>query len=409
MSSLAEINHGSPSRRTQPALSTEARVGYAFFINSFVAKIGNIGARFAPLIAELAARNNDVSVFCRGGTAGENVRLETMGALGHVPRLLSAFRNYVAPSFPFRRYDIALFEWAFGGAAEEIARLDKQQPRLAHVGEYAPQLIDRLKEAGVPIVLDVPIAPVDYTARMRAEQPDFPLEPMMYMHERELACFEKADLILCPSPFVAETLSAAGVTASNMTIVPFGVDYDDWDKHGEFKSQGDTINFCFAGNIGTRKGIHDLLEAWSNPIFRRHRLHLCGRLFPDGRRALERYRFDNVMLPGFIDVQDYFKRCDVFVFPSLMEGSSKAIYEAMNRCLPVVTTYQSGSVVRDGMDGFIVPMRDPAALAQAMQRFLDEPELIHTMGTAAKAHMANYTWRHYTERVVAAYDQLLAS
>ena len=383
--------------------ATQTERGAAFFLNSFLGRKGNIGLRFTPVIGELQAQGWKVGAYCRGGERVDGIAMHTMGPLGHVPRLLSALRIYVAPALAVRRYDIALYEAFFRQAPN-----GEVSPSIAHIAEYAPKLIDRLRVRGIPVVLDVPIAPQCYVARMRAADPSFPLVPDKDIQERELACCAKADLILCPSPFVAGELSAAGVSSGRICVIPFGAAYDGWSKR-DSPPKGRPLEFCFAGNVSPRKGVLDLLAAWARPEFRAHRLHLCGRVYPEIARALARHGFGNVVTPGFVDVDEYFKRCDVFVLPSLMEGSSKAVYEAMNRSLPVVVTRETGSVARDGIEGYVVPARDPEALASAMLRFADTPGLAARMGAAAKARMAGFTWADYGRRVVAAYDRLLGA
>ena len=69
---------------------------------------------------------------------------------------------------------------------------------------------------------------------------------------------------------------------------------------------------------------------------------------------LNNYEFNNLITPGFVETDTYFINCDIYVFPSLMEGSSKSIYEAMNFSMPIICTYESGSVVEDNINGYIV-------------------------------------------------------
>ena len=65
-----------------------------------------------------------------------------------------------------------------------------------------------------------------------------------------------------------------------------------------------------------------------------------------------------------IEMPRLFRQADIFVFPSLHEGSALCTYEALACGLPVITTANSGSVVRHGIDGFIVPIRDVEALTE---------------------------------------------
>src|SRR6202040_262152 len=76
---------------------------------------------------------------------------------------------------------------------------------------------------------------------------------------------------------------------------------------------------------------------------------------------------------------------DVFVFPSLFEGSAVVTYEALATGLPCVVTPSAGSVVRDGVEGFIVPPGEVEPLAERMERLGDDPALRQAVGLAARA------------------------
>jgi len=76
----------------------------------------------------------------------------------------------------------------------------------------------------------------------------------------------------------------------------------------------------------------------------------------------------------------------VFLLSSLSEGISNAALEAMACGLPVVTTDCGGmrEAVTDGIEGFVVPVRDPEAMAEALLRLWKDPELRRRMGEAAR-------------------------
>ena len=133
----------------------------------------------------------------------------------------------------------------------------------------------------------------------------------------------------------------------------------------------------FVGRIGRRKGVADLLEAW-------RRLALHGGAAPgrarrtsEGRRLLKRYegcyRFSGHIRSTRSTGSS--QQSDVFVFPSLAEGSAYVTYEAMASELPLVTTPNSGSVVRDGVDGFLVPAGDIDAIGERLALLHAEPAL----------------------------------
>jgi glycosyltransferase involved in cell wall biosynthesis len=88
------------------------------------------------------------------------------------------------------------------------------------------------------------------------------------------------------------------------------------------------------------------------------------------------------------------------VLPSLAEASAEVTYEALACGIPVVTTREAGSVVRDGIEGRVVPSRDPHALADAISEILEDRQKRERMATAARERARKYTWEHYGNRLV---------
>ena len=99
-------------------------------------------------------------------------------------------------------------------------------------------------------------------------------------------------------------------------------------------------------------------------------------------------------------IQEEFCRADLFVLPTLAEGMALVHLEAMACGVPVITTPNCGSVVRDGIDGFIVPIRDAQALADRMQQLLEDRSLRARMGAAARERARDFTWQRYGERLL---------
>jgi glycosyltransferase involved in cell wall biosynthesis len=98
---------------------------------------------------------------------------------------------------------------------------------------------------------------------------------------------------------------------------------------------------------------------------------------------------------------------DVFVFPSLFEGSAVVTYEALACGLPSVVTPGSGSVVQDGVDGFVIEPRDVEALARRMEELGNSPQLRARMSLAARARALAYDWPRYHAAVIAEIAELI--
>jgi glycosyltransferase involved in cell wall biosynthesis len=92
-----------------------------------------------------------------------------------------------------------------------------------------------------------------------------------------------------------------------------------------------------------------------------------------------------------------YQQADVFTFPTIEEGSALVTYEALACGLPVVTTPNAGSVVRDGVEGLLVPIRNVEALAAALECLRADERLRREMGRAARARAEEFTWDGYGE------------
>src|SRR6185369_12893033 len=97
---------------------------------------------------------------------------------------------------------------------------------------------------------------------------------------------------------------------------------------------------------------------------------------------------------------DVYRRADVLVLPTLFEGSAITVFEALACGLPVITTDHAGSVVRDGVEGFVVPVRDAETLAARIDQLASDRTLRADMAAAAWRRAREYPWSAYRERLV---------
>lgn len=218
--------------------------------------------------------------------------------------------------------------------------------------------------------------------------------------ERHRAELAETETVIVPSTYVRDTLTARGVPAEKIAVIPYGVDTERFRPVLAPKPQ-QRFRLLFVGHLSQRKGIGYLLEA-----ARRLRGLQGFELLLVGSRigaqsALEPYAdlFRYVSHVPFHEVHTLFKSSDVFVFPSLHEGSAFATYEALASGLPIVTTPNSGSVVRDGIEGYIVPIRDVDAMVDRIERLHSDPDLRHAMSEAARLRALDFTWSHYRRRI----------
>lgn len=299
-------------------------------------------------------------------------------------------------------------QWAHRRFDAAVARLLPRLPgvRLVHAFEGAAlATFQAARRLGLPTLLDVPAALEPTIAALTAEAAPTAHFPVARVRaERALATY-----LLAPSPIVVECLRRAGVPAERIVHVPYGVDTTRFCP-SERQSDG-VFRALFVGRIGPRKGVRYLLEAWRRLALPRAELVLVGAVEREGRAILRRYAGWCRWLPSvpYAEVHRIYASADVFVFPSLAEGSAWVTYEAMAAGLPVVTTPTSGAVLRHGVEGLIVPPRDVEALAAAIAQLARHPAMRRQMGWAGRRLMErSYTWQHYHARLARAYTAILA-
>ena len=150
------------------------------------------------------------------------------------------------------------------------------------------------------------------------------------------------------------------------------------------------------GGVTQRKGIKYLLEAWRRVRRPGWRLQLLGPL-PSDPGPLVDYlgEVEHLGCVSHAEMPSRMAVADVFVFPSLFEGSAVVTYEALACGLPSIVTPAAGSVANDGIEGFVVPAGDVDCLAEVMSRLGEDPGLRGRMAVAARTRAEAFDWPRY--------------
>jgi glycosyltransferase involved in cell wall biosynthesis len=205
--------------------------------------------------------------------------------------------------------------------------------------------------------------------------------------------YRKPSLAIRTAPQNPEDGKALGARAD--IVVPNGVP----DMRGtvpEHLAHGDQpLVILFTGVLIPSKGVTVLLRAFGSLVKQGYnvQLELMGKWGDDAyRRTCEAYVSEHGMghRVTFLGVKRdqekllHFAGCDIFCFPSYFEAESFGLVlaEAMQFGKPVVTTNWRGipSVAHDGINGFVVPIQDPDAVADRLKRLIDDPALRERMG-----------------------------
>ncbi len=272
---------------------------------------------------------------------------------------------------------------------------------------YCLETMERARQKGALTVLDRALAhPIYLNELLRDAYRPAGLKhhtpPAAGRVVQEIAC---ADYVLIPSDFVRESFLSQGVPGEKLIQIPFGVDLDRFAPTASAPARPFTA--LFAGQVSLRKGVPTLLEAWKRLAWKDAELWLAGQQkLPPALRAQYRQSPGVRFLGHVAEIREAFQAADVFVFPSLAEGSALVTYEAMASGLPVIVTPNSGSVARHGIEGLIVPAGDADALAAGLEALRADESLRREMGRAARSRVQAYDWNTYGDRVAAAHQQL---
>jgi starch synthase len=199
----------------------------------------------------------------------------------------------------------------------------------------------------------------------------------------------EADAIVCPSHFVKDSFVGEGFPAERVHVVPYGIPPP---VPVDAPAPDDGIfRILYVGQISPRKGVRYLLDAFARLRHPRKELVLVGpRSQPSGLEGVaipDGVRFAGVLKGA--ELARAYRDASVFVLPTIEEGLALVLGEALAHGTPVIATVNSGGadLFTDGEEGFLVPIRDPGALADKMQLLADDPARRERMSRAAVARM----------------------
>ncbi len=434
----------SPTRLTPATLTPAQRAaipvltvhpGAAHFIYELVAAVEALGfdGRFETgffhdphgLLARLASyappglRSRLMREFSRRSFAGISPRR----VIGHpLPELLyvAAARSLAhKPEIPRR-----LMAWRNrvidGAAARRILR---DRPRLV-IGHDTSAIasIRAARAVGAKSILNQMIGHVAIGDRILREEAA--LQPAWadslhagapdWLIDQCIAEAREADAVLVPSDYVRQTMIDVGTAPERIKLLPFGVRVDRFAplaeaEKAQLRGADGKFRLLYVGQISQRKGLSYALEAVKRLNDPAVELVLVGGMVGEGR-GLKPYDglYRHIRNVPHAEVQTLFQTADAFVYPSLHEGSALAIFEAMASGLPVITTVNSGSMVRDGIDGALVPIRDPDAIAAQIARLKQDEGLRRTQAANARDRALSFTWDQYRITLSAILDDLCA-
>ncbi len=270
------------------------------------------------------------------------------------------------------------------------------------------EILEAAERRGLLGVLEQTIAPRETQIRLLcSEQQAYPAwvrhrweDP--HEHEfidRQHAEWSKADLIICGSEFVRQEIARCQGPSDRCRVVPYGYSGPPVEPRAT-RDPKRTLRVLTIGEVGLRKGSVYVLAA-AKALGRRADFRMVGPIGVSAQAEAELRRYVELVGPiPRAEIGAHYRWADVFLLPSLCEGSATVVYEALWAGLPVIATPNTGSVVRHGRDGFLVPIRDPGAIIEHLEQLATTPELLNRMSDRARRRAEQFTLQHYARRLI---------
>ena len=225
-----------------------------------------------------------------------------------------------------------------------------------------------------------------------------------------LAELPRADFHIAQSAFAERSLIEHGVEPGRIFRMPLGVDAARF-RPAEGPRPPGPFRALFAGHMSVRKGVHHLLAGWQAAALKEAELVFVG--VPKDKYILDLVarQPSGIRYLGFVPnarLHETYQSADVFVFPSLAEGGVYVIYEALACGLPCIVSANAGSAVRDGIEGFVVPVGESDAIADRLRRLAEDEGLRRRMSAAARVRGQSVAWPEFYRRIGLMYREAVA-
>ena len=263
--------------------------------------------------------------------------------------------------------------------------------------------IERAKSIGAISVLERGSAHPNYTAEILEEEFDLMGVAGFSSRERsnDMSEYDQADYVAVPSIFAARTFVERGYQPDKIIKVPYGVDLQEFPN----LTQSETVfRVLHVGAISFQKGVHRLIKAFAELKLPNSELCLVGAVSPEMLAVLKKYegKFKYLgVLPQSVLYKVY-NQSNVFCLNSIQDGFGMVILQAMACGLPLVCSENTGGadVIDDSDCGFVVSVRDEAALKEKILQLYKDREMRQVMGENSFQKVSSrFTWEHYGEKV----------
>lgn len=217
----------------------------------------------------------------------------------------------------------------------------------------------------------------------------------------------ESDLVVFPSKTGRDYMVDRLDLSNETKVIPHGCTIPPQ----KCSNEKDGFNVSYIGSLGSDKGVIYLVLAWEMLNYKDgSSLDFWGR---ECRSAASLY--GGLMKAGTYNVWGEYKslkmaadRTSVYVQPSVTEGFGITALEMMSYGVPVIVSEGAGvsEIVRDGVDGFVVPIRNSGAIMEKITFYRDNPSEVKKMGRNARETAKLYSWEKIGKQYIEAYESL---
>ena len=203
------------------------------------------------------------------------------------------------------------------------------------------------------------------------------------------------DYMIATSDFSRRSFIESGFPAERTFVVYPDIDLTRFTPQLTENRQDGVFRLLYLAYTTPLKGLHYLLDAWEQANLPNAELLIVGGFtaMPDALEAWYKNRIHKnpsiTSTVGTDEPEKYYAQASAFVFPSLSEGFGKVTLEAMACGIPVITTEHAAGIVKNGVSGFVLPIRDVQGLREKIEFLYHNPEKRVEMGKAARKAAEN--------------------
>jgi glycosyltransferase involved in cell wall biosynthesis len=223
---------------------------------------------------------------------------------------------------------------------------------------------------------------------------------------KELKEYEMADFISIPSNFVKGSFLQNGIRESKLIQNPYGS--SSFFKPSTVSTTKNKFRILYLGSITIRKGLIYLFQALNNLTIQQENFDVffIGSIDQNMKDTVKQFRKPNWKFFGHInhyELANYISQCDVAIHSSIEEGLSMVIPQILNCGIPMIVTSNSGGedVVKEGVTGYVIPIRDSMAISEKIQILYNNNKLLDEMKCNLKVNgVKGFSWDDYGNRYI---------